>query len=327
MRALVTGATGFLGTHLTTTLLAAGVEVRALYRSDTALAALHGLPIDARRGDVTDRASLDAALAGGVDWVFHVAASTASWRPKFAEQQRINVDGTRNVVEAALAAGVRRLVHTSTVAVYGLTGDTISERSPLLGRDSWHSYARTKTAAEDLVRAALPRGLDAVIVNPTHILGPGDRHNWSRLLMLIDQQKLPGVPPGRGAFVDVRAAAVAHLRAAEVGRVGENYLLGGAETSFLDLVQRAGRLLGRPTPKRALPAFVLKLAAQAQDGWSRFTRREPDVTPESVAFACQQMRCDISKAHSELGLTVTPLDTLLADTIDWLRGAGLVRGA
>lgn len=327
MRALVTGATGFLGTHLTRALLAASVEVRALYRSDAALAALRDLPVDARRGDVLDRASLDAALSGGIDWVFHVAASTASWRPQFAEQQRINVDGTRHVVEAALAAGVKRFVHTSTVAVYGFTNAVISERSPMLGRDSWHSYARTKTAAEDLVRAAIPRGLNAVIVNPTHILGPGDRHNWSRLIMLIDQQKLPGVPPGRGAFVDVRAAAQAHLRAAEVGRVGENYLLGGAETSFLDLVQRAGGLLGRPTPRRALPAMLLKLAARVQDGYSRFSGREPDVTPESVAFACQQMRCDIGKAREELGLTITPLDTLLADTIDWLRSVGLVRGA
>lgn len=324
MRALVTGATGFLGTHLTTALIAASVEVRALYRSESALAALRGLPVDARRGDVTDRASLDAALAGGVDWVFHVAASTASWRPQFAEQQRINVAGTQHVLEAALTAGVRRFVHTSTVAVYGFTDQTISERSPLLGRDSWHSYARTKTAAEDLVRAAIARGLDAVILNPTHILGPGDRHNWSRLLMLVDQQKLPGVPPGRGAFVDVRAAAAAHVRAAEVGATGENYLLGGEETSFLDLVQRAGRLLGRPTPKRALPAVVLKLAAQLQDGWSRISRREPDVTPESVAFACQQMRCDIRKAQQALGLQVTPLDTLLADTIAWLRAEGLV---
>lgn len=323
-RALVTGATGFLGGHIVRVLLEQGVAVRALYRSDAALDSLRGLSIEPVRGDVLDRASLDAALRGGVDWVFHVAASTASWRPQFVEQTRINIDGTRHVVEAASAAGVRRLIHTSTVAVYGLTDIQISEQSPQLGRDSWINYARSKTLGEEVVRSAVARGLDAVICNPTHIFGPGDRHNWARLVLMIDQQKLPGVPPGSGAFVDVRAAARAHVAAAQRGRTGENYLLGGEETSFLDLVQRIGRQLGKPTPQRAIPAFALKAAAHVQDWLSRWTGKEPDITPESVAFVCQHMHCDIRKAQRELDLSVTPLDHLLADTVAWLRSERLV---
>lgn len=322
--ALVTGATGFLGGHLVQQLLDAGWKVRALYRSQASMGVLSALDVDARQGDVTDRASLDRALEGGVDVVFHAAASTATWKPKSAEQRRINVDGTRNVVEACLAAGVKRLVHTSSVVVYGLTEAVIDERAPHLGLQSWISYAQTKAQGEEVVQEGIARGLDAVICNPTHILGPGDTHNWSKLIMLIDQRKLPGVPPGSGAFVDVRQAAAAEIAAAERGVCGESYLLGGEEASFLDLVQRVGRLLNRPTPKRALPAGPMKLYARVLDGLSRLTRREPDVTPESVAFVCQHMRCDIGKARKALGLDVTPLDELLETTVRWLRQQRLV---
>lgn len=322
--AVVTGATGFLGGHLVRLLCARGYQVRALYRSEGALSTLRGLPIEACRGDVTDVASLDAAMHGKPDLVFHVAASTASWKPKFAEQTRINVDGTGNVVQAALRAGVRRLVHTSSVAVYGLTDALISEASPQLGRDSWINYSRTKALGEDAVRAGIRDGLDAVICNPTHVFGPGDTHNWARLIVMVDQQKLPGVPPGSGVFVDVREAAKAHVIAAERGICGANYLLGGEQASFLDLVQRIGRQLGKPTPSHSIPAFALKAVAHAKDWASRLTGREPDVTPESVAFVCQHMRCDISKAQHELDLKVTPLDHLLADTIAWLREQRMV---
>ncbi len=322
--ALVTGATGFLGGHLVQLLLDRDYQVRVLYRSETSLAPLTGLDVQTFRGDVTDVASLDGALTGKVDVLFHVAASTASWRPKFAEQMRINVDGTRNVVQAALRAGVGRLVHTSSVAVYGLTNEVINERSPHLGRDSWINYSRSKALGEEEVQIGIRAGLDAVICNPTHIFGPGDTHNWARLIMLIDKQKLPGVPPGSGAFVDVREAAHALIAAAERGASGESYLLGGEETSFLDLVQRIGRQLGKPTPNKSMPAFAMRLYAQVLDGISRITQREPDLTPESVAFVCHHMHCDISKARRVLNLQVTQLDHLLADTVKWLRQQRLV---
>lgn len=322
--AVVTGATGFLGGHLVRLLCERGYQVRALYRSEGALASLRGLAFEPCQGDVTDVASLDAALRGKPDLVFHVAANTASWKPKFAEQTRINVSGTRNVVQAALRAGVGRLVHTSSVAVYGLTDEVISETSPHLGRGSWINYSHTKALGEVEVQAAVKAGLDAVICNPTHIFGPGDTNNWARLIVMVDQQKLPGVPPGSGAFVDVREAARAHIHAAERGICGENYLLGGEQTSFLDLVQRIGRQLGKPTPSKPIPAIALKAVAQAKDWISRLTGNEPDLTPESVAFVCQRMRCDFSKAQQQLDLRVTPLDHLLADTIAWMREQRMV---
>ncbi|MCC6593886.1 MAG: NAD-dependent epimerase/dehydratase family protein [Xanthomonadales bacterium] len=322
--ALVTGATGFLGGHLVQQLLDAGWRVRALYRSPASMGVLSALEVDACQGDVTDRGSLERALQDGVDVVFHAAASTASWKPHFPEQRRINVEGTANVVEVCLAGGAKRLVHTSSVVVYGLTDEVIDERSAQAGLHSWIHYARTKAEGETVVRAGIARGLDAVICNPTHILGPGDTRNWARLIMLVDQRKLPGSPPGSGAFIDVRAAAAAEIAAAERGRCGENYLLGGEDASFLDLIQRIGRLLDRPTPKRALPAAAMRAYARMLDWTSRLTGREPDATPESVAFVCQRMRCDIRKARSELGLEVTPLDELLVDTVRWLRQQRLV---
>lgn len=325
--ALVTGATGFLGGHVVRALIDRGIAVRALYRDGRALNKLKDLPVEVRQGDVTKPESLAAAMDGKLDYVFHIAASTASWRPYFAEQTRINVDGTRNVVEAALNAGVGRLIHTSSVAVYGFTDAVISEESPQLGRDSWVNYARSKALGEDQVRAGIKRGLDAVIVNPTHILGPGDTSTWSRLFLLVDQRKLPGVPPGSGSFIDVRAAAKAHLVAAERGLCGENYLLGGEEVSFLDLVQNIGRQLGRSTPRRAIPATLLRALARVSDGFSRISGKEPDITPEAVAFVCHEMRCDFSKAQRELDLTVTPIYHLIADTIASLREQHLVAPA
>jgi nucleoside-diphosphate-sugar epimerase len=322
--AVVTGATGFLGGHLVRLLCERGYQVRALYRSEGTLTTLRGLPVEACRGDVTDVASLDAAMQGKPELVFHVAASTASWKPRFAEQTRINVGGTRNVVQAALRAGVGRLVHTSSVAVFGLTEDLISESSPHLGRGSWINYSHTKALGEDEVQAGIKAGLDAVICNPTHIFGPGDTHNWARLIVMVDQQKLPGVPPGSGAFVDVRETAQAHIIAAERGVCGNNYLLGGEQTSFLDLVQRIGRQLGKPTPSKPIPAVALKAVAHAKDWISRLTGKEPDLTPESVAFVCHHMHCDFSKAQRELDLKITPLDHLLADTITWMREQRMV---
>ena len=160
--AVVTGATGFLGGHIVRLLLENDYKVRALYRSEATMAAIAELPIEFVQGDVSDRASLDRAMHDAPDLVFHVAASTAMWKPRSAQQTLINVEGTRNVVQSALRAKVGRLVHTSSVAVYGLTSEVISETSPHLGRESWINYARSKALGEDAVHAGIRSGLDAV---------------------------------------------------------------------------------------------------------------------------------------------------------------------
>ena len=206
---LVTGAAGFLGQHLTRELVAAGVQVRALSRraeSDAVLAGLGALPV---RGDITDANSLRAA-GHGVEAVFHTAADTNTWRPNNAAQTRTNVDGTHNLLNAAITANVAAFIHTSSVSAYShLVHGTLREDVPERGNESWINYERTKFHAEQAVRSS---GLPFVIFQPAHIFGPGDTRNWSRLIRLVDRNQLPGVPPGSGAFADVREIAKAQVR-------------------------------------------------------------------------------------------------------------------
>ena len=318
---VLTGASGFLGQHLLRELRAAGADVRALSRrpeTDAAIAAAGGQPV---RADVTDAASLRAALAG-VDAVFHAAADTNTWRPANAAQTRTNVGGAHNLLAAAAAAGVGAFVHTSSVSAYShLVHETLREDVPERGGESWINYERSKYLAEQAVRAS---GLPFAIFQPAHILGPGDTRNWSRLIRLVDQGKLPGAPPGSGAFADVREIAKAQVRAWQRGRFGETWLLGGEHASFLDLVQRIGAQLHKPVPRRATPAVALMAYARLQYGVSLLTRRTPQITPEAATFTCHHLRVDSGKAQRELDYRITPLDALLADTIAWLRAERLV---
>jgi nucleoside-diphosphate-sugar epimerase len=324
-KVLVTGATGFLGQHLIRELRAGGHEVRGLVRSDGAEAALRALGAEPVRGDLDDAASVGAALASGVDAVFHSAADTNTWAMRNAQQTRTNVEGTRALVEAALQYQVGAFIHTSSVASFShLVPGTLTEDSPRLGGESWINYERTKFLAEEAVRDGMRRGLRAVIVYPAHIFGPGDTRNWARLIQLIDRGELPGAPPGVGAFADVREVARAQVRAFERQRFGESYLLGGEHASFVDLIGRIGQLLGRKVPRRATPALVLKAYARGLDWVSRLTRRAPEITPEAATFTCHALRVDSSKAIRALDYRLTPLDVLLFDTVAWLRAAGML---
>jgi len=313
---LLTGASGFLGQHLARELLATGAQVRALSRraeSDRALAALGAIPV---RGDVTDPGSLQVAMRG-IETVFHSAADTNTWRPNNAAQTRTNVGGAANLLAAAKAEGVSGFVHTSSVSAYShLVHGTLREDVIERGGESWINYERSKFLAEQAVRGS---GLPFLIFQPSHILGPGDTHNWSRLIRLVDLGKLPGVPPGSGAFADVREIAKAQVRGWQAGKFGETYLLGGEHASFLELVSRIGRELGRKTPKRATPALALKAYAQAIYGLSLLTRKIPEITPEAAVFTCHDLVVDSGKAMADLGYRQTGLGSLLADTIAWMR--------
>ena len=326
MRVMVTGATGFLGAHLLAGLRDAGARISALARSPQSVASFAAAGIHAVHGELDDPAALREVLAERTDCVFHVAADTSPWRGHAARQTRTNVDGTRAVLAAARAAGVRRFVHTSSVSAYGMQDGMLTEDSPRLGHDSWINYQRTKAIAEDLVVEAGDHGdLETVIVNPAHILGPGDRHNWARLFLLVDRGELPGAPPGSGAFADVREVARAQVAAWQRPVAGGRYLLGGEHASFLDLVQAAARALDRPAPKRALPATLLRAHARVLDLAAMLTGREPQLTPQAVAFTCHHLRVDSTRAMRDLDYRITPLATLVDDTVAWLRDQGLLR--
>jgi len=179
----------------------------------------------------------------------------------------------------------------------------------------------TKFESEKLVKAS---GLPWIVFNPSHILGPGDRHNWARLIMMVDQEKLPGIPPGVGAFADVREIAKAQVRAWELQRFGQCYLAGGTKATFVEFVQRIGKALNRRTPKGAIPEWVLMLVGRSKDLLSRITGNEPDITPEGARLTSYTLLVDSSKAERELGYVQTPLDALLADTLTWMKAEGMV---
>lgn len=326
LTAFVTGATGFVGMNLARELAGNGWQVTALVRQSSPLEDLAGLDIDLQQGDITDADSVRSAMPPKVDCVFHVAASTNVWSRNNEVQTRINVQGTRNVIEAALHREASRFVHTSSFIVWGFQPTLVAEDSQRLGNADWINYVRTKHEAENVVRRAMAdKRLDAVILNPAHILGPGDRRNWSRMIRLVDAGKLPGVPPGGGAFSDVREVARAHVEAFHRGRSGHNYLLGGEETPFLEVVRITGELLGRKVPNRASPAWLLKSVSQLYRLKAVLDGKEPDLTPESAAMITRHIHCDSTKAQRELGYRFTPVRSLLEDTIDWMRGQAMLR--
>jgi len=319
---LLTGGAGFLGRHLLRELRASGARVRALSRraqTDAVLAQLGAEPV---RGDLDDAGSLRAA-AQGVDAVFHAAADTNTWAKRNRAQWHTNVEGTQALLEAAKAGGARRFVHTSSVSAYShLVHGVLREDVAQRGADSWINYERSKHAAEQAVRAS---GLPFLVFQPAHILGPGDTHNWSRLFVLVDRNALPGVPPGSGSFADVREIARAQVRGWREGRSGESFLLGGEHASFLELLAKVGQRLGRPVPRRAMPAPLLRAYARVQVMLAALTGKEPQVTPEGAVFTSKHLRVDSGKAIRELGYRETPIDQLLDDTLAWMRAEGMLR--
>ena len=323
--AFVTGATGFVGANLVRALLKQNWQVSILARPDSDMTDLDGLDLTVHHGDITDTDSLVHAIPKQCDGVFHVAASTNVWSPHNERQTRINVGGTENVISACEAADVGRLIHTSSFATWGFVEPGFDERTPRSNNGDWINYIHSKHAAEQAVLAAVAAGrIDAVVTNPGHILGPYDRHNWSRMFRMVAEERLPGVPPGGGAFADVREVASAHVAAWERGTRGQRYLLGGADGRYLDLIRIVGDLLNKPVPDRATPAWVLRLVARLKAMKSMLTGTEPDLTPESTAMIIHHMHCDSSRAESELGYRSTPLPKLVTDTCRWMQQAGLL---
>jgi len=325
--ALVTGATGFLGRHVVRELVARDVIVHALFRRPAQAQVLRALGAVPLPGDVTDAASIDLAVARGADVIFHIAADTNVWRQRNAQQTLVNVEGTRIVLDAARRYQVPGFVHTSSVSAMGVGNDQmLRDDAPLIAKDSRHNYARTKAMAEQMVwDAADEHGLKVIVTYPSHLLGPGDTQNWSRMFRLIEQESLPGVPPGSGPFADVREVALAHVRAWERQRYGECYLLGGEHASFLHLLTLAARRLGRRVPAKAMSPNLLHAVARAQDLWSLVTRREPQLTPEGAALVCHDLRVDSSKAIGELDFRIVPLTKLVDDTLGWMRATGYLQ--
>lgn len=328
MISLVTGATGFLGSHVVRELLTRGQRVRALARPTSSLAALAGLDVEIVRGDLRDPASLDTALRDVIR-VFHVAADYRLWARHPREIYESNVTGTRHLLEAARRAGVERIVYTSSVATIavprggGLPDETTETR---LGEMIGH-YKSSKWLAEQEALDAARRGWPVVVVNPTTPVGPGDWKPTPTGRILVDflNGHVPAYVDTGLNVVPVEDTARGHLLAAERGRVGERYILGGANLTLKQILEALAGITGRPAPRLRLPHAVALAAAYADAAVSRLTGREPRIPLEGVRMARHRMFVESTKAARELGFASGSVEAALERAVRWYEANGYVR--
>jgi len=327
MYALVTGATGFIGANLVEALTQQGWQVRALHRRSSSLKALAGLRYDSAIGDVTDPASLAAAV-DGVDVVFHVAAVADYWRSNRDRLMRVNVEGTRNVLQAARDCRARRVVFTSSCAALGQPpfGQALDEHAQFNLRPEDFPYGYSKHLAEQVCNEFVRAGLDVVIVNPAVVFGPRDVNLISSSLIVeLAQHRIPFVPPGGVSVIDVADVCYAHIVAAERGRTGERYILTNENLTYRQLFGLIADVVGRPRPRAAIPGAVLKLAAYPI-GFMRNRLGWPlPVSDEQVRFAAETFWFDPGKARRELGLTQRPVLETIQRTYAWYAQNGYIK--
>jgi dihydroflavonol-4-reductase len=322
--AFVTGGTGFVGLNVVKELMIRGWDVTALHRPSSDLKLLKRFRPKLAVGALNDHASLLAAIPEGTDTIFHVAGNTNMWHGGNAEQTRDNVEGTRHVVRAALAKRVRRLVVTSSISAYGMVSGEINEETPSLAANSRINYQKTKWQAQEIARAAIPKGLEVVIMQPGAIMGPYDVGTWSRLFLMVRDDKLPGVPASMLTFTHVREVVAAHIAAADKGQNGGSYLLGGENKSMLELVREIAVLVGKPAPTKVMPTGTLRIVAALGSLASRFTGKPPPITPEMVATISKSVSTSSAKAQRELGYRVVPLKDMVKDCYDWMAAEGRI---
>ena len=324
---LVTGATGLVGNNVVRQLLARDVGVRALVRqtspvSDTALA---GLAVERVAGELGDEAALERAMQG-VSCVVHSAAFVHCGWKHGDEMREINVEGTRRIARAARRAGAR-LVHVSSVDAIGLRpdGGPADEETPP-GVMPECPYVVTKREAERAVLAEVDRGLDAVIVNPVYMLGPWDwKPSSGRMLLEVAAGKGLFAPPGGNDFVDVRDVAAGIIAAAEKGRTGRRYILGGHGMSYLDAWRVMARVTGRMQPLGFAPKPFVRLAGWVGDLAAAFRRREGDVNSAATTMSMLDHNFSCRRAQDELGYSFRPIDDTVQDAWDWFVARGYAK--
>jgi dihydroflavonol-4-reductase len=319
LKVLVTGGTGFVGSQIVAALVRRGDRVRVLRRANSSLIALEGLETEHAIGDILEPESVTRAVAG-CDLVFHVAALSSYWRAQRAQVYRVNVEGTRVVMDACVAAGVPRVVHTSSAAAVGIPRDgrPADERMPFDALSRSFAYADSKHQAEGEVYRAIERGLPAVIVNPVAIIGPGDHYLISSSMVVeFARRPIPAVPSGGLCVADIDAVVQGHLTAAERGRVGERYILGGENLTHLQTAAIICAIAGRPAPRLTIPAWLLGPVAAAVAAFNRINPRPPVVSGEQLRLAAYNVFYDSSKAVAELGYPLLPFRPAAERAYHW----------
>ncbi len=327
MRALVTGATGFVGAAVARALLREGWQVRALMRSGADRSNLQRLDLEIAVGDLTERSSLDRALVG-CQALFHVAADYRLGAPDPGQLYRTNVEGTRNILLAAQHAGVGRIVYTSSVATMGIPSDGTpgDERTPVgLGAMIGH-YKRSKYLAEQVVLAAAKEGLPVVIVNPSTPVGPGDVKPTPTGQVVLDAAsgRMPAYVDTGLNIVHVDDVAAGHLLAFHRGRSGERYILGGEDMTLREILAHIARLTGRRPPRVRLPYAAVLPIAHLAEVLAKVSGRSGRITLEGVRMSRKRMFFSSVKAAHELGYSWRPPVHAFEDALRWFRARGLV---
>lgn len=334
MKCFVTGASGFIGANLAHELVARGHQIKALLRQDSDLRGLAGAKFETVTGDLAERDKLEAAL-NDCDWCFHVAASYHLWLRDYAPMYAANVEGTRNVLEAASHAGCSRIVYTSTVGCIGLpqevNGEVVptDETTAVVEAQMSNHYKRSKWQAEQLALQFARNGSPVVIVNPSAPIGPRDVKPTPTGQVVVDfvNRAMPAYLDTGLNWVHVRDVALGHILAAERGRIGERYILGHAAGNWT--MQQAFAVLqeitGVPAPRMRIPYGIALAAAHANEAVSRLTGMPPKAPLAGVRMARYKMFFNPAKAIRELGLPQTPPRQALADAVAWFCANGYVK--
>lgn len=329
MKALVTGATGFVGSHIARQLIQAGHTARALYRSQQKLSQLDDLELEAVPGDLDDIVQLEQACAG-CELVFHVAAKADYWKDDDRDALwRVNVEGTRNLLSAAKAAGVRRVIFTSSASTIGiLPGAESADESTsfsLPPERFWYAY--TKLKAEEIAAEFVADGLDVVTLNPAVIIGPGDLNaiSGSFILATARFQWLLPMSSGGLAVIDVRDVARAHLAAIERGRAGQRYILSAANLSYHEWFGLIAAACGVRPPLLSTPDWLLEPTARFIDLLRGLGIQTP-ADADQTRLGSAHVYFDAGKANRELGAPQIDIETSLRDTFDWYQQHGYIKG-
>jgi dihydroflavonol-4-reductase len=334
MKCFVTGASGFIGANLVHELVARGHRVKALLRPESDGRGLQGADFERVTGDLLDRKALESGMES-CDWCFHVAASYQLWMRDYAPMYAANVEGTRNVLEAAGKAGCRKIVYTSTVGCIGLPQEVDGKFAPTdelnLATEAQmtNHYKRSKWQAEQVALELAQKGLPIVIVNPSAPVGPRDVKPTPTGQLILDflNCKLPAYLDTGLNWVHVRDVASGHILAAEKGRPGERYILGNAEGNWTmqEMLSVLEEITGLPAPKMQVPYWVALAAAHVDETISVVTGKPPKAPLAGVRMAKYKMWFSPTKAIRELGLPQTSPKQALADAVDWFRANGYVK--
>jgi dihydroflavonol-4-reductase len=318
VKVLVTGGTGFIGGRLCAACVARGDQVRVLRRAGSSMVGLAGLPVDCVVGDLLDHAAVAKAVEG-CDLVFHAGAISSYWRARREQVYRVNIEGTRTVMEACLRAGVPRVVHTSSAAAVGIAPHGVAdETTPFDQLSATFAYADSKRRAETIVHEMIARGLSAVIVNPVVVIGAGDHYlNAGSLVIAYSKGRIPAVPPGGVCVADVDAVTAGHLVAATRGRIGERYILGGENLSYMQVAATIAAVAGAARPRLVLPAGLLALAAPLIDMGNRMRRKPPQVSGEQLRLSRVNFFFDSGKAVRELEYPLLPFRGAVEKALEW----------